>query len=266
MLLLTSASDLVRVITGSASDIEVHASWVDNLSGAITPGRTNTASITTATTTTVVASPASSTQRNVKLLSVRNNHASVATLVTVDHTDGTNAETLIKVLLLPGETLLRDYIGKWTHYAANGQRYGPMFPMATQAEMETATAVDRTVNPAVQHYHPGHPKCWGKVTVSGGTPTLQTSYNITSITDTAQGRITFTIATDFSSADWCCQAQVERAATALTNANLRYVNIESAGQAAGTVLLECGTGKPNATDETLEDPAGWSMVGLGDHA
>ena len=70
MLLLTSVSDLIQVITGSAGAIAVHASWVDNATGTITPGRTNTASITGALTTTVVAAPAASTQRNVKFMSI----------------------------------------------------------------------------------------------------------------------------------------------------------------------------------------------------
>lgn len=57
MLLLTSTSDILRVTTGTATTtIEIHASYIDNASGTITPGRTNTR-ITTATTTTVVASP-----------------------------------------------------------------------------------------------------------------------------------------------------------------------------------------------------------------
>jgi hypothetical protein len=266
MLLLTSTSDLVRLTPGTASDIEVHASWVDLSGSTVTPGRTNTASITGTSQTTIVGSPAASTYRNVKLLSIRNNHASQSSVVTVDHTDGTTAETLIAVTLLAGETLVRNYVGKWVHYTANGVPYTTAYPYASAAEMETATAIDRFVNPSVQHRHPGHPKCYGKVTVSGGAPTLQTAYNMTSIADTAQGRITYTIATDFSGANWCCNASVERASTTLTNANQRMVNIELGGQAAGTVLLECGCGKPNATDETLEDPAAWHMVGMGDHA
>lgn len=78
MLILSSTSDLVRVVTASAVDIDVHASWADNASGTVTPGRTNTL-ITTATTTSVVGSPAASTQRTVQYLSVRNTHASTPT-------------------------------------------------------------------------------------------------------------------------------------------------------------------------------------------
>lgn len=64
MLLLTSTSDIVRLTTGTAtSTIEVHASYVDNNAGVITPNRTNTR-ITTATTTTIVPAPSSGVQRN----------------------------------------------------------------------------------------------------------------------------------------------------------------------------------------------------------
>lgn len=123
MLNLASTSDLVRVITDAASDIEVYAAWVDLASGVATPGRTNTASITTATTTTVVGSPAASTARNVKHLNIANNHVSVSCTVTVDHTDGTNPVELISVILLPGENLIFSEEGRWTHRDWNGAEY-----------------------------------------------------------------------------------------------------------------------------------------------
>lgn len=104
MLLLTSTSDKIQVVTGSAVAMEVHASWVDNASGTITPGRTNT-EITTATTTDVVASPGASTQRNVQTLVIRNAHASTSNDVTVRHTDGTTAVDIFKATLAFGEAI-----------------------------------------------------------------------------------------------------------------------------------------------------------------
>src|SRR6185437_9325682 len=120
MLLLTSTSDLVQVVTGSAGTINVHASYMDNNAGTITPGRTNTAAITTAATTTVVGSPGSSIQRNLKMLDVFNADASVANLITGKHTDGTNAETLWSGTLLAGEMIVMDEAGLWTKYSASG--------------------------------------------------------------------------------------------------------------------------------------------------
>jgi hypothetical protein len=104
MILLTGTSDLVQLVTGSAGSIDVHASWVDNNAGTITPGRTNTA-ITTAATTTVVGSPAASTQRNLQTLNIRNKHATSSNLVTVQHTDGATAVQLFAYTLLAGEEL-----------------------------------------------------------------------------------------------------------------------------------------------------------------
>jgi hypothetical protein len=125
MLLLTSVSDILRVVTNAAATIHVHASWVDNNAGTVTPGRTNTAAISTATTTTVVAAPAASTQRNVKHLNITNAHATVSSLVTVQHFDGTNSEDLMGVILLPGENLVLSAEGTWIHHDANGAEYLP---------------------------------------------------------------------------------------------------------------------------------------------
>lgn len=123
MLLLTSTSDIVRVVTSAAANVLVHASWIDNASGTITPGRTNTAAITTATNTTVVAAPAGSTQRNVKGLYITNSHASATTVVTVQHYDGTTYEDLMAVTLMAGENLYLDAEGVWHHMDLNGGEY-----------------------------------------------------------------------------------------------------------------------------------------------
>lgn len=125
MINLTSTSDLIQVTTSAASQIEVHASYVDFNGTAVTPGRTNTPYITTATTTTVVPSPGSGVQRNIKHLNITNDHASVACVITVEHTDGTTAEELISVTLLSGENMVLGEDGRWTHYDANGAVYPP---------------------------------------------------------------------------------------------------------------------------------------------
>lgn len=146
MLILSSTSDIVRVVTGTAtSTIEVHASWVDNASGTITPGRTNTR-ITTATTTTVVASPGTSTQRNVKGLYITNNSAGTTCSVAVEHYDGTNSVELMQFNLLPGENMTFNEDGGWKHRDANGAEYPPTGLGAYNGRsvgfMKTGTAAD----------------------------------------------------------------------------------------------------------------------------
>ena len=147
MLLLTSTSDLIQVITGSAGSINVHASWVDNASGTITPGRTNTATIATAATTTVVASPSASTQRNVKLLSVYNSSSTVSNLITVQHTDGTNTEILWKGTLAPGESTAIDDAGDFHVADSNGiekttTAYPPLIFNSSSSTVSAGYATD----------------------------------------------------------------------------------------------------------------------------
>lgn len=156
-----------------------------------------------------------------------------------------------------------DVNGTFNYIDAAGIVYA-LYPLASQAVMETGTSLVTLVTPGRQANHPGHPKFWAMVTVSAGTPTLQTSYNVTSITDTGTGLLTVTIATDFSSANWKCGVTVERAATALTVANLRYAAIRNAGLAAGTVLAECWDG--TAVTANQVDPTSWHLDGSGDQA
>lgn len=114
MLLLTNAAgtapDKIQLTTSAAVTVDVHASYVDasNANPPVvqgdTMGRQNTA-ITTATTTDIIAAPASNEIRNVKTIHIRNKHASTSVDVTVIYNqNGTDFE-LHKATLLPGEAL-----------------------------------------------------------------------------------------------------------------------------------------------------------------
>ncbi len=72
--------------------------------------------------------------------------------------------------------------------------------IASQAEMETGSAVDKLVTPGRQHFHQSGAKAWGKF--AGATGTVAVSYNITSVVRDSAGDYTVTIANDFSSADY----------------------------------------------------------------
>ena len=146
MLLLTSTSDIVRLTTSAAtSTIEVHASFVDMSGTTITPGRANTR-ITTATTTTIVDSPAASTQRNVKAIYVTNNSTGTNCIVGVEHFDGTNSVELMQFVLLPGENMGYREDGSWAHRDRQGAEYPPAGLGAYTGDsfpfMKTGTAAD----------------------------------------------------------------------------------------------------------------------------
>jgi hypothetical protein len=59
--------------------------------------------------------------------------------------------------------------------------------------MVTGTDANRVPSVSVVHNHEGVAKAWGFVNFSGGTPSLDDSYGVTSIADTAAGRITVTL-------------------------------------------------------------------------
>lgn len=128
MLLLTSTSDVLRIVTSAAGAVVAHASYMDHASGTVTPGRTNTPSITTATTTTIVAAPAASTQRNIKTVVIHNISSTVSQSLIVEHFDGTNAAAVINATLLPDEHLTLGDDGRWLHTDSQGAPYNYSAP------------------------------------------------------------------------------------------------------------------------------------------
>lgn len=169
MLLLTSTSDVVRVVTGSAaSTIDVHASWVDLNGTTVTPGRQNTV-ISTATTTTVVPSPGASTQRNLKGLYVTNDSSGTSCSVAVEHFDGTNQVELMQFILLPGENMTFNEEGGWRHRDAQGAEYPPAgqgsYAGRTVKFMKTTTAADASGYWYCSSKDAGFPGAWAP-----GTP------------------------------------------------------------------------------------------------
>jgi hypothetical protein len=171
MLILASTSDIIRVVTGAAAQIEVHASYVDWNGTAVTPGRINTPAITTATTTTVVASPGASVQRNLKHLNITNDHASASCNVTVEHFDGTTAVELMAFTLLPGENMIFGEEGRWAHRDANGAEYPPAglgaYNGFTVPFMKSGTAADAVGFWYCTSKDAGYPGAWAV-----GTPGL----------------------------------------------------------------------------------------------
>jgi hypothetical protein len=103
--LLNGTTDKIQVVTSAAAAVDVVASWADLNGGAVTPGRTCTA-ISTAATTDVVATPAASTTRNVRMMTIRNRDAAVQTDVTVLYNAGGTTYQLAKRTLNAGDELV----------------------------------------------------------------------------------------------------------------------------------------------------------------
>ncbi len=234
------------------------AKWLKDTSGSITSG--GTADALTLTTNMTIASHATPIMLTFEA-SATNTGAATVTINAlasrdIKRTDGSALQagdiTTGGIYMIAYESGIDDYL-----------LLNPTdLKIATQAQMETGTSTAVLVTPGRQHFHPGHPKCWAMVTVSAGTPTLTSSYNITSITDRGTGELTVTIATDFSSADWCCVTGGGLADTSMdSSSDARMVFIGTI--AAGSVELNCSD-DANASSFALTDPASWHMVGFGD--
>lgn len=120
MILLDATTESLEITTTAAVSIDYHIAYADHTSTTFTPGSTE-GNIASATTTAVLTAPAASTQRQVKLISVRNRHASSSQTVTViKDVSATEYHLTPAVTLLAGEHLLYvDGVG-WTHYTADG--------------------------------------------------------------------------------------------------------------------------------------------------
>ena len=121
---------------------------------------------------------------------------------------------------------------------------------ATQSALEGETNEDTYAPPDLIKHSPGVAKFYVKFNASG---TIQgTAYNTTSVADNGTGDWTVTIADDFSSANWACSCTIETGFT-------RSANIESSGQAAGTLQVRSTDNNGSQSDGTL-----MHVIGFGD--
>ena len=102
MLILALTTDKLQLVTSSTSAIAVHATFANNNSGTITPGKQNTA-ISSAATTDVVAAPAAG-YTTVQLLVAMNNGGAANTLSVLYNANGTTY-ILFSTTVNPGEAL-----------------------------------------------------------------------------------------------------------------------------------------------------------------
>ena len=142
--------------------------------------------------------------------------------------------------------------------------YGPSgssVAAASQAEQEAGTEAAKYVAPATAQFHPSAAKFWLKATAN--TTTLETSYNVTSVADTATGRMTATIATDFSGVDWCGLIDVE---VASASPDFTFGPLLDSAPAAGTCVMENHSFIQSGATVELKDPTAWFLAGFGDQA
>ena len=259
MLNLALTTDKLSLITGQAKTIDVHASYVDDVSDTFTPGKQNTA-ISTATTTDIVAAPASGV-RNVKFISIRNKDAASCDVTVQYNANGTLYELMKCTLATMEELTCRE--GVWFHFDQYGGVYSTQLPVgsdsvvggvsfASTGDLTTGTSTTNVVVPGRLKYFPGFPKCWVSCGVAGD---IQQSYGVSSITDTGTGLMTVVFTVAFAAATYCAQVTVEMTATTYAVANERKGAVYDGGRATGSCEFICLDG--TATTTLVKDPLTW---------
>lgn len=118
MIQLTTTSEKLQILPGTAGDLDIAADAVDISGTTVTVPTIAPVNLTTTTTTDIVPVPAASTARRIKYLGVRNTHTTVTTTIIIQKVASVTVE-LIKVTLLPGWELIYNG-GTWFVYDANG--------------------------------------------------------------------------------------------------------------------------------------------------
>src|SRR4029077_5840670 len=175
MVNLVLTTDKLQVVTDSTATLDVHVSGVDvdnttPSAQVFLPIKQNTA-ISTATTTDVLAAPASSHLVNAKFISVRNTHASTSDNVTVQFNANATLVTLVKVNLLAGEELVMRE-GTWFHYDLNGGVYAGPVSGLVDVQTFTATGANTWTKPTSFTPKSVYVKLWGAGGGGGGGGTV----------------------------------------------------------------------------------------------
>lgn len=139
MIALTATNQTLEINTASASNIDVIVSFTDHTTTGGTLG-TQDSLITTATDTTILSAPASSTQRQVKMISINNTSATTNTVIVKKDIGGTEYD-IIRAVLSENERLeYTDMLG-WEVYANSGGRKSSI----NQGNSPTSTSISASV-------------------------------------------------------------------------------------------------------------------------
>lgn len=129
---------------------------------------------------------------------------------------------------------------------------------AAKSDMETATDTAKYITPAQAHNHPGVAKVWAFVTVSGGTPTVTASYNVTSVTDNGVGNYTLNLTTAFSSANFAVIPNLF-----LSDATIPCF-CECTAKTASTITIRTWQSTGSVTTDKVADDNSFFVVAFGD--
>lgn len=167
MIILATTSDSLELVTSAAGSVDYTVHYADHTTSSATAGAT-VGNVATATTTTIAAAPAASTQRQVREVTLRN-AGTAANIVTVQIDPTGTVRTLVQATLSPGETLLYSAGQGWYSLDSVGRRRTTVATVSQTGYAIGAMKVGATMEAiGVLHSHhaaAGTPGAWAP-----GTP------------------------------------------------------------------------------------------------
>lgn len=122
---------------------------------------------------------------------------------------------------------------------------------AAQADQETSTSSTTYITPAVQQFHPSAAKVWGNFLAN--STTINQSYKVSSLADTATGQMTVNFGVTFSATTYAVLVGIEQSSTTLV-----YSTTHLTRQTTSVIInsvVEAGSGA---------DPTTWAIAIFGD--
>jgi len=125
MLYLATALDKLAIVTSTATNLDVHASYMDvTATGLVNPGRSVTLISSASSIDIVGPTPVTGDIRTVKTIIARNRHTTLGQTVTLNHVSGgsgVDTVELFKAALAPGESLHYHEAAGFFVYDAQGR-------------------------------------------------------------------------------------------------------------------------------------------------
>lgn len=119
--ILDATTKSLELVTTTTAGIDYVVNYADHTSSAFTPG-SSIGKITTATTTTILAAPGASTQRQIKGVTLRNISTTASNTVTLQVDVSAANHEIYKRVLAPGETIDIDSTSQVRIYDASGRK------------------------------------------------------------------------------------------------------------------------------------------------
>jgi hypothetical protein len=121
--------------------------------------------------------------------------------------------------------------------------------LATQAQMEAASATNLLVTPGSVIYSPGVSKAWALCTTNGTSdPTVVASHNVTSVTRSTIGRYVVTFSGNPSSASYVVVLSVEETDSASTNHTAQVLSTTRAASGFTIQVQDASGGNTDGVD------------------